>query len=135
MWGKGTGRLPGGERVKTLSAWELLEARREAETLSRDGRERALCGNACLLARALRKGRGPAFSGGLEVLRSMSSADIERLAGEWQQWSRNRGPSPRDGEKAVLLRKKVCSIRRMSAFTGVCCGNSRRFPLKSGRET
>lgn len=135
MWGKGTGRLPGGERVKTLSAWELLEARREAETLSRDGRERALCGNACLLARALRKGRGPAFSGGLEVLRNMSAADIERLAGEWKRWSRGKGASPRDGERAVLLRKKAFSIRRMSAFTGVCCGNSRRFPPKSGRET
>ena len=45
--------LAEGYSLRLLSARETLEARREAEVLARDGRERALCGNACLLARAL----------------------------------------------------------------------------------
>ena len=39
--------------LRLLSAWEALEARREGDALALDGRERALCRNACLLARAL----------------------------------------------------------------------------------
>ena len=45
--------LAEGYSLRLLSARETLEARREAEVLARDGRERALCGNACLLALSL----------------------------------------------------------------------------------
>ena len=37
-------RLGDGLELRLLSAREVLEARREAEGLSRDGAERALCG-------------------------------------------------------------------------------------------
>ena len=39
-------RLGHGLELRLLSAREVLEARREAEGLSRDGAERALCANA-----------------------------------------------------------------------------------------
>ena len=56
--------LENGFDLRLLSALEILQARREGETLSGDGGERALCSNACLLARALSGRRiGPLFSG------------------------------------------------------------------------
>ena len=46
-------RLEDGRELRLLSALEVLQARREAEELARNEGERALCANACLLARAL----------------------------------------------------------------------------------
>ena len=45
-----------GETLRLLTAMEVLQARREAEELAQEDRERALCANACLLARALERG-------------------------------------------------------------------------------
>ena len=45
--------LDNGMRLRLLSALEVLQARREAGELAQEDRERALCSNACLLARAL----------------------------------------------------------------------------------
>ena len=42
--------------LRLLSALEILEARREAAQLAESQGERALCSNACLLARALESG-------------------------------------------------------------------------------
>ena len=57
--------LDNGMQLRLLSALEVLQARREAEGLAQAPRERALCSNACLLARALETPEGgPVFSGG-----------------------------------------------------------------------
>ena len=45
--------LNNGMDLRLLSALEVLQARREAAELAGEERERALCSNACLLARAL----------------------------------------------------------------------------------
>ena len=45
--------LENGLELRLLSALEAMEARREGLELAEDGLERALCSNACLLARAL----------------------------------------------------------------------------------
>ena len=45
--------LDNGMELRLLSALEMLQARREAAELAGEERERALCSNACLLARAL----------------------------------------------------------------------------------
>ena len=37
-----------GETLRLLTAMEVLQARREAEELAQEDRERALCANACL---------------------------------------------------------------------------------------
>ena len=44
-------RLPGGVQLRLLTAQEVLEARREATALAGEDRDRALCSNACLVAR------------------------------------------------------------------------------------
>ena len=78
-----SGFWTGPERVKVdqgelrlLSAWEALEARREGDRLAEDGRERALCRNACLIARALERKGKAVFEDGravLEALRTFTS--------------------------------------------------------------
>ena len=61
--------LDNGMQLRLLSALEVLQARREAEELAQEERERPLCSNACLLSRALETQEGePVFSSGREVL-------------------------------------------------------------------
>lgn len=127
-------KLNGGKNLRLLSAMEILEARREAEGLTQDGRERALCANACLVARVLYRGRRPAYKNGMEVLRHLNAEQISALAGMWWEWSRSLRASAREGEKAVQARKKALSTRRMSAFTGACCERFRRCLLNRGQE-
>ena len=67
--------LENGFDLRLLSALEVLQARREADELAGDGRERALCSNACLLARALERSEDqtPVFSDGKAVLAGMTA--------------------------------------------------------------
>ena len=60
--------LDNGMQLRLLSALEVLQARREAGELWETEHERALCSNACLLARALEEDGKPVFSSGREVL-------------------------------------------------------------------
>ena len=125
-------KTDGGE-LRLLSAREVLEARREGDALARDGRERALCRNACLIARALeRKGR-PVFADGQAVLDALRVEDIAALAGRWAEFNRSCNPSPLDGEKELERRKKAWSTRVMSAFNGACSVCSALCPPRSGR--
>ena len=80
--------LFGPARVKTrwgglrlLSAREVLEARREGDRLTQDGRERALCRNACLIARALERRGKAVFGSGREALERLTAGQIAHLAG------------------------------------------------------
>ena len=81
--------------LRLLSALEVLEARREAAQLAESQGERALCSNACLLARALEhsEGRTPVFSGGAEVLAGLTVEEIAALAGRWREFDRKENPS------------------------------------------
>lgn len=129
--GQSRRKIPEGE-LRLLSAREVLEARREAEGLARDGRERALCSNACLIARALeRKGR-PVYANGQEVLDKLRVEDIARLSGQWAELNRAWNPSATDGQEAVERRKKAWSTRLMSAFNGVCSVCSALCPRRNG---
>ena len=112
----------GGRTLRLLSAREVLEARREGDALARDGRERALCRNACLVARALeRKGR-PVFESGQAALDALRLEDIGSLADVWAEFNRSCNPSPLDGEQEIERQKKAWSTRLMSAFNGACSG-------------
>ena len=62
--------------LRLLSALEVLEARREAAQLAESQGERALCSNACLLARALESGEKPVFD-----------------SGRWREFDRKENPS------------------------------------------
>ena len=112
--------LGGGLALRLLSAQEVLEVRREAEDLSRDGAERALCANACLVARALERGGRRVYPSGRAALEGLTPGEIERLAGRWAAFHREENPSPEDGEQRVSALKKAWSTRLMSALSGAC---------------
>ncbi len=85
--------LDNGMRLRLLSALEVLQARREAEELAQSERERALCSNACLLARALETQEGePVFSSGREVLSGLRVEEIAALAATWSRFNREENP-------------------------------------------
>ena len=112
-------KVDGGE-LRLLSAREVLEARREGDSLAADGREKALCRNACLIARALERNGKAVFAGGQAVLDALRVEDIARLADRWAQFNRECNPSAMDGEREIQRRKKAWSTRVMSAFSGAC---------------
>ena len=112
-------KADGGE-LRLLSAREVLEARREGDSLTEDGRERALCRNACLIARALERNGEAVFADGRAVLDALRVEDIARLADRWAQFNREWNPSATDGEQEIRRRKKAWSTRVMSAFSGAC---------------
>lgn len=93
--------------LRLLSAREVLEARREGDALARDGRERALCRNACLIARALERGGTPVFADGEAALDGLRVEDIARLADRWAEFNQTCNPSPLDGEQEIQRRKKL----------------------------
>ena len=125
-------RLEDGRELRLLSALEVLQARREAEELARNEGERALCANACLLARALERDGKPVFTDGEAALRGLSAGEIGTLARLWSGLNRTENPGPEDGEERVDALKKAWSTRLRRAFAGVCSGFFRRCPPKSG---
>jgi len=86
--------LENGMELRLLSALEVLQARREAAELAVEDRERALCSNACLLARALEHGEEhtPVFQDGRAVLASLTVEEIASLAGRWSELHRSSNP-------------------------------------------
>lgn len=122
-----------GLELRLLTAMEVLEVRREAQALWREDREKALCSNACLLARALERGGKPVFADGAAVLEGLSVEQIASLSGQWGEFSRRENPSAEDGERAETL-KKAWGTRLMRAFSGVCSGCLGRCPRRNGPE-
>lgn len=86
--------LENGFDLRLLSALEVLQARREGAELAGENRERALCSNACLLARALERTEDgqPVFDSGRAVLAGLTVEEIAALAGRWSVFSRESGP-------------------------------------------
>lgn len=121
-----------GLELRLLTAMEVLQARREAATLVQEDREKALCSNACLLARALEQGGMPVFENGQAVLESMTPERIAELARLWAALDRGEGSSENNEEQVRAL-KKVWSTRRKRAFTGVCSGLLARCRPRNAR--
>ena len=86
--------LDNGMDLRLLSALEVLQARREAGELACEDRERALCSNACLLARALERTANPTpvFPDGQSVLAGLTVEEIGALAARWAQLRRRSDP-------------------------------------------
>ena len=86
--------LENGMDLRLLSALEVLQARREAAQLAGEDRERALCSNACLLARALEKteDHSPVFADGQAVLAALTVEEIGTLARRWSEFHRSADP-------------------------------------------
>ena len=102
--------LEGGRSIRLLSAKETLEARREAAGLMADEAERALCANACLLARALERDGAPEFQDGTAVLAAFTAREIGALAARWADFDR--------GE--VDAAKKAIGTGRTTGSAGAC---------------
>lgn len=100
--------LGNGMALRLLSALEVLQARREAGELAGEDRERALCSNACLLARALETQEGePVFSSGEAVLSGLRVEEISALARTWSQFNREENPPlTLSREQAEQVKKK-----------------------------
>lgn len=124
--------LEDGTQLRLLSALEVLEAKREGEELAQSEGERALCTNACLLARALEEEGKPLFPSGRAVLEHLSAREVAQLARLWDELDRAENPSPEDGEEEARVLKKAWSIRLMSAFAGVCSRHLGPFLQRSG---
>ena len=122
-----------GMELRLLSALELLEAGREAEQLAHREEEKALCANACLLARALERGGKPVFTDGEAALRGLSAGEIGTLARLWSGLNRAENPGPEDGEERVDALKKAWSTRLRRAFAGVCSKLLGLSPLRRGQ--
>ena len=120
----GQDRLPlnNGMELRLLSALEVLQARREAGELAQEDRERALCSNACLLARALEQAEDhtPGFADGRAVLSALTVEEIAALAGRWARFreENNPGLNLTDGELEELKKNSVTSP--VSGFDGGC---------------
>ena len=78
--------------------------------MAEDGLERALCSNACLLARALEEAGGhtPVFSDGRAVLAGLTAEEIGALAGRWSRFSRENDPGlDLPGEELERVREEL----------------------------
>ena len=100
--------LENGMSLRLLSALEVMQARRAASLLAEEERERALCSNACLLARALEKAPGkPLFHSGQEVLAGLTVEEISALARRWSQFDREENPGLSLTEEELEHAKKT----------------------------
>ena len=126
--------LEDGRQMRLLSALQVPEARREAEELAQGERERALCSNACLLARVLMEGERRVFSDGAAVLESLTAEEIDTLAGRWAHFNRRVNPGPDARTDRVEELKKVWSTPGGSGCTGACCDPFQPCPRRSVSE-
>ena len=120
----GRDRMPldNGFDLRLLSALEAIQARREGLELAADGRERALCSNACLLARALERTEDqmPVFADGRAVLAGLTAEEIAALAARWSRFSRDNDPGLDLSEEALEEVKKNSVTAPASGCAGGC---------------
>lgn len=114
--------LENGFDLRLLSALEILQARREAAELASDGRERALCSNACLLARALERSedRSPVFADGRGVLAGLTVEEIASLAARWSAFRRESDPGLDLSQEELEKVKKNSVTTPESGCAGGC---------------
>ena len=104
--GKDRVNLDNGMELRLLSALEVMQARREAAQLTGEDREKALCSNACLLARALEQGGSPLFADGRAVLAALTVEEIAALSARWAELRRENDPGLElSGEELEKLKK------------------------------
>ena len=111
-----------GYSMGLLRAQEVLEARRE----------RALCANACLIARFLRKRGRRAYASGAAVLEALTVEQIQDLAGRWAAFCREEDPGLGTERGRLETLKKAWSTRRRNGCGGACSGRSRPCPQRRG---
>ena len=125
----GRDRMPLDNGFDLRSALEAIQARREGLELAADGRERALCSNACLLARALERTEDqmPVFADGRAVLAGLTAEEIAALAARWAAFSRENDPG------LGLPQEELEQVKQdLAGCAGGCCGSLARCLPRSG---
>ncbi len=114
--------LDNGMDLRLLSALEVLQARREAAELAGEERERPLCSNACLLARALERTEGHAavFDSGRAVLAGLTVEEIGALAARWAELRRACNPGLTVTEEELENVKKNSGMTSRTGCGGGC---------------
>ena len=74
--------------------------------MAEERKERALCSNACLLARALTIDDEPVFENGKAVLEGLTVAEIAALSKQWHDFDRRENPALNLEEGQLELVKK-----------------------------
>ena len=112
--------LENGMELRLLSALEVLQARREAAELMQGERERALCSNACLLARALEYEGKAVFPDGKAVLAGLTVEEISTLASRWGEFHREANPGLGVTEEELENVKKNSVPTPVNGCAGGC---------------
>lgn len=114
--------LDNGMDLRLLSALEVLQARREAAELTEGDKERALCSNACLLARALERTEDhtPVFRDGRAVLAGLTVEEIGALSLRWAEFRRESDPGLTVSEGELENVKKNSAPTSLTACGGGC---------------
>ena len=114
--------LDNGMDLRLLSALEVMQARREAAELAEGDREKALCSNACLLARALERTEEhtPVFADGRAVLAALTVEEIAALAMRWGEFHRAVNPGLGVDERELENVKKNSVTGPESGCAGGC---------------
>ena len=109
QWLGGVRRVCAGPlELRVLTAWELLQARREARSLGREELEAGVCLNACVLAQAATRRGKTVFSSGQEVLKLLPAETIAVLAECYAALSQRQNPSCcQSPEEIAALRKAL----------------------------
>lgn len=102
-----------GAGFRRLTAYEVLQARREALDLAKEERELALCGNACLVARGVTRRGRRAYRSGREVLDRCAPEKIQALAQAWTDFDRAQGLGLGMGEaRFTALKESLAGLPR-----------------------
>ncbi len=96
-----------GHELRILSAWELMQARQEAEELSGGKDTAALRGNACILRWAVVRGNTQVFSTGAEVLKTWSAEKIADEIRAYRSLASRVDPDCGQGERVHALVEKL----------------------------
>lgn len=112
--------LENGMELRLLSALEVMQARREAGELAQREEERALCSNACLLARAVEQEGEAVFPDGRAVLAGLTVEEIENLAARWSRFCRESNPGLSVNEAELEIVKKNSALTPENGSAGGC---------------
>lgn len=96
-----------GYQLRVLSAWELLQARREAEELGADPETAGLRHNAGVLCRAVVRGNTPVFSTAAALLRQWSAEKVAQEMAVYREFARQIAPDCGDSERTGILLEQL----------------------------
>ena len=119
-------RLENDVDLRLLSALEMLQAKREADSLAQTPAEHSLCANACLLARALEHAHthAPLFPDGQAVLAGLTPQEIGSLAERWAGLHQSENPGFNLSQSQLETLKKNSATAPQNAFAGASSNNS-----------